>query len=752
MAKSKTGALARPPEGKIRRSQVITTYGPGALVDLVDDAVVVWGLDSWRFDKRLEPIEEQRLRERIAPRLKHYGITLAQQAYFRAPPEGDEQQPKWFRGIKATPFPQWVVCQNPKCRRLLRCDQLDRKRDRYVHDCTKKPSICVPVRFVAACRSGHLDEFPWLWFVHNGQHDKKKCPAPALKLLEGRTGDFAGIQVTCSCGSRRRLVESKHQPKLNPRCSGRRPWLGRMGKEPGCKHHLELLVRTASNGYFSVTESALSIPEEGSRLRDAVMDHWQVLQAANTTTLPAFRAIPVVAQAIADWSDAEVLEVVKQIKAGQKPPREEIRKAEYKRFTGADVLKPGDLPAPAAVDFFARRLAASDLLAPLPLGVKGVTLAYKLREVRAQLGFTRFAPVPRNLKGEAHPADDVELAMLGLATDWLPAVEILGEGVFIELDEEAVRAWEQRPAVQEWEQELLAGFDSWLKGRGASGAVFPGIRFYMLHSLAHLLITQLSLECGYAASAIRERVYCDSTRTGQPMAGILLSTGTPGTEGTLGGLVDQGRRIGHHLRRAAGLGALCSNDPVCAQHSPKGDLSERYLDGAACYACLFIAESSCEWFNHYLDRSVVIPAVGQSPDRAFFGYTSFSAVRTATGQTGSGGGGPSAADGEVREPRQPVGPPVAEDLWSEVLADCMLPNAARLVDALREADMPLPQVGEEFGDGFVVELAWPSAKVAVLDEAITGSEPAPSLIGEGWHAFGRDVDPSDLIAVLRKRA
>lgn len=154
---------------------------------------------------------------------------------------------------------------------------------------------------------------------------------------------------------------------------------------------------------------------------------------------------------------------------------------------------------------------------------------------------------------------------------------------------------------------------------GDGVATFPGVRFYLLHSLSHLLITAISLECGYAASAIRERIYCASHGDPRaPMAAILLSTGTPGTEGTLGGLVDQGRFLRAHLRQAYDLGVLCSNDPVCAGHNPAQDPAERHLEGAACHGCLFIAECSCERFNNFLDRSLVVPTLGHDRALAFF--------------------------------------------------------------------------------------------------------------------------------------
>ena len=64
------------------------------------------------------------------------------------------------------------------------------------------------------------------------------------------------------------------------------------------------------------------------------------------------------------------------------------------------------------------------------------------------------------------------------------------------------------------------------------------------------------------------------------------------------------------MQRAWDLGRLCSSDPVCASHSPEAHLAERYLEGAACHGCLFIAECSCERFNRHLDRTLVVPTVG----------------------------------------------------------------------------------------------------------------------------------------------
>ena len=233
------------------------------------------------------------------------------------------------------------------------------------------------------------------------------------------------------------------------------------------------------------------------------------------------------------------------------------------------------------------------------------------------MGFNRLEPVAPDLEGEYDLG--VQSQRLSLSADWLPACEIRGEGLLVELDAAAVAAWEQRPEVIARDRELQAGFKAWAASLGPGASpIYPGIRFYLLHSLSHLLITAISLHCGYPSASLRERIYCASAESDLPMAGILLSTGTAGTEGTLGGLVEEGRRFPHHLRRALEIGALCSNDPVCGAHSPQGDFSERFLEGAACHGCLFLAEPSCERFNQFLDRALVVPTLGQDEGLAFF--------------------------------------------------------------------------------------------------------------------------------------
>ena len=184
---------------------------------------------------------------------------------------------------------------------------------------------------------------------------------------------------------------------------------------------------------------------------------------------------------------------------------------------------------------------------------------------------------------------------------------------FDQLRAARVMSWLSRPAVKERLDALASGHQQWMKDR-KSQRLFPGGPYVLLHTLSHLLIQSLAMRCGYPASSIRERIYADVLAQ---RFGILLYTGSPDAEGTLGGLVQQARHFEDHLVQALRMSALCSNDPVCAQHVPGKSLENRWLHGAACHGCALVAETSCEMRNDYLDRALVVPVLGV-PDAAFF--------------------------------------------------------------------------------------------------------------------------------------
>jgi hypothetical protein len=249
---------------------------------------------------------------------------------------------------------------------------------------------------------------------------------------------------------------------------------------------------------------------------------------------------------------------------------------------------------PAAFDAFLDRLV----------------IVRRLREVRALDAFTRIDAPPDILLEDDEAMQHVRRQIVGREDiQWRPAVELRGEGVFVALREDAVLAWEARTDVRERRRALEAAYRRWRAARDLPEAVFPGSRFVLLHSLAHLLITALALDCGYSSTSIRERVY-SSSDPDRPMAGILLYTATPDSDGSLGGLADQGRtdKFEHLLRLGLRRASYCSSDPLCG-HAGPGEMG--HTNGAACHACLLVSETSCERSNHFLDRAHVVSTVMQ---------------------------------------------------------------------------------------------------------------------------------------------
>jgi Domain of unknown function (DUF1998) len=614
----------RPPDGQVRQSQILSTFGSGSMVDLPEHSVLISGLSHWRGDKRL--IVEERLESRVAEILQVKKITLY------APPV-DEQDPKATRtGISAFMFPTWFLAQveetwtNEKTKKNYRTRPLlpwgSLVGGKYLNSDKKKIPV-VPVRFVQACVKGHISDIDWYTFVH--QDIQNKCRGQ-LWLDEGGSGnDFAEIYVRCeACFARRPLADATvPNAKVLGQCQGHRPWIGSFAKELTCirektgkPEYNRLLVRSASNAYFSQLLNVISLPDADAALRDAVSlvyeDFLQYVEDANDVRKE--RKKQKVASAIEGFSDEIVWQEIQRRQSGQVNQHKSIKQVEIETLLSSPNEVGEDVPEG---DFYARARDLSNLKPNFQERIERIVLVHRLREVIAQVGFTRFEAEMPDIDGELDIS--VRRAALDIETKWVPAVENRGEGVFIAFRKEAIEKWLQREAVKKRGRELSRGFDIWCARKGIDQEVdkvkSPGLPYIMLHSLSHLLITAVSLECGYAASSIRERIYA-----GEAGYGILLYTGSAGSEGTLGGLVEVGKRIEYHLESAIEQGKLCSNDPVCAQHKADNEEEERFLHGSACHGCLLIAETSCERRNEFLDRALVVSTV-ESLGAEFFPET-----------------------------------------------------------------------------------------------------------------------------------
>lgn len=587
---------AKRPHGQVRASQVVTTFGPGAMIDLPNHSVLVGGLDNWTEAGR-EEIHEPRLVEKLKRLLDLPNLKLC------CPPPDSEDATGPRTGITAWQFPEWFVTQDlegrggfVRSRRLI--PRIALSRGKYIDEEQKRRPV-VPVRFVRACKRGHIGDIDWYSFTHR---TRTTCRRPLYIDERGTTGDLSEVWVRCDCGAERKMGDAAIRAStVLGKCDGARPWLGQASRE-SCEEQNRLLIRSASNSYFPQIMSVISLPDRAESLERGVTQVWEhhLQYVESVEDLPRERARkPPVKAALEGFSDEEVFQEIQYRKTGFGQSAKSVKQAEFevlstsKEEIGSDTLDG---------NFHAQCLPSSVWAQPWMNAVERVVLVHRLREVTAQAGFTRFEPISPDSEGELEMG--VQAATLAREISWLPAVENKGEGVFMAFRKDSIGAWLQRSEVIARGRQLEAGFRQWQEEHPNSRAKFLGLPYVLLHSLSHLLITAISLECGYPASAIRERVY--ALEAGY---GILLYTGSCDAEGTLGGLVEAGRAIAQHLKSALEMAGLCSNDPVCAQHDMASTHEGRALHGAACHGCLLIAEPSCEHHNDFLDRALVIPTV-----------------------------------------------------------------------------------------------------------------------------------------------
>jgi len=597
--------MSRKAQGQIRQGQVITTYGPGALIDLPRHSAIVGGLDTWPKTSDLEEIIEPRLTHKLQILMGAMTPRL-----FAPPPDSsDPREPA--KGIGAWRFPEWFVVQEAssseareRSRRLVHRKALDDK-GRF------EGRQVVATRFVRACPKGHVDDLDWRIYVH-GTEDN--CRRQLWLDERGTSGDLADLVVRCECGKSRSLYEAT-QLDMNPlrTCRGARPWLGKNSNED-CNLPSRLLIRTASNAYFPQVVSVLSLPDRGSAVEAAIKKLWDDLQIVEDAKDLAFlKKKPKILEGLGTFSDDEVLAAVRQAKNGMAEEKS-VKQVELEALLAAPEGFCDDVPTDP--NFHARRLPDRAWRHSRRCdGIEAVIQLHRVREVLALVGFTRFEAVTPDINGEYET--DVERAQIAIEPTWLPAVENRGEGLFVQLNGKAVMSWLGRHTVKQRLDALARGHAHWAKDR-KSQRLFPGGPYVLMHTLSHLLMQSLAMRCGYPSSSIRERIY---TATDAQRFGILLYTGSPDAEGTLGGLVQQARHMEDHLAQALRMSGLCSNDPVCAQHVPGESLESRWLHGAACHGCALVAETSCEMRNDYLDRALVVPVLG-FPGAAFFGTIS----------------------------------------------------------------------------------------------------------------------------------
>lgn len=585
--------------GKLRKTQLITTFGPGAIAEMPEYTVIMGATDYWSGGRELYEPNLSRL----------LGIK-----YFKEPRATESSNPKGNPDIPAFRFPRMHFC--PECGIL---DDYGSFGDPKKKQCMSCKRELVPSRFVAACANGHLEDFPFDWWVHYGNPQTCSNSYNHGKLrieFKNTTGGLASIVIKCTqCGKERSMEGCMNPNALNGhRCRGRRPWIGFKTEtndpEP-CEASLRVFQRGASNVYFSITQSALTIPPWSKKIQEIIADKWKDIQTAieqgmDENFLLAFIGISF--RDIIQEGKITAEDILREVNQRRKVETEDnssysehdMYEDEYNALC-AGYECDEDEPEQFQAEITEIPETFQDYL-------DEVVLVKRLREVLALRGFRRVTPTRQDEDSTACYNEFTPVWRKNQS--WLPAIEMRGEGIFVVLNKERLTEWENKNENRY--NEMANNLGNLDIGKGMFSP-----RYVLLHTLAHLLIRQLTVECGYQEAALKERIYSTYPGSSKDMSGILIYTSASDSDGSLGGLVRQGEPdlLENVMRDLLQEATWCSSDPLCIESKSQGFNSLNY---AACHACTLLPETSCEARNCLLDRASV---VGKPDDRSigFFG-------------------------------------------------------------------------------------------------------------------------------------
>ena len=610
----------------VRASQAVLQYGVGAMVDFPDQTLMTAAPEIW--EKNVKQIHDERLEKAL--HVDYLGMP------------GGRDEKAYKEGISYTRFPEWYFC--PKCRKFQPIDMWveDYKRnasaktieyDPYMTKKLRCPTCkqgLVVARIVTVCEHGHIDDFPWVKWVHCKNiygGPKEICSNPKLTFKTGAsaTEGLEGLVIECeNCRVKTTLkgafdpdifkvLDGKYPNKYNFSCTGRHPW---KNSREECPEYPKVLQRGSSSVYFPITASSLVIPPYSSMLTSKIEESKAYKEQRDA--LQAILKNDILPQDLKDLSLNSIIQKATELislEIGAKNDEVEPILERKWRYSSEEAYTTSSVKYRAeefdalsgcvtfdsenGSDFQRESMNVENYHLPY---IRKIALIHKIREVQALTGFSRINPAD---KSEPIDKQGHVVSVKDYKTNWYPAYEVKGEGIFIEFDSDAINCWRTQNAELNRRVEILnKNYRESYIGSHNPRAPISG-KFLLLHTISHLLIKQLSFECGYSIASLKERIYCAEESEGKDMSGIFIYTASGDSEGTLGGLVRQGRSdtFPTIFKKAIESGMVCSNDPVCSLSSGQGRDS---LNLAACYSCGLLPETSCEEFNVFLDRGTVV--------------------------------------------------------------------------------------------------------------------------------------------------
>jgi hypothetical protein len=603
----------------MRRSQLLGPWGVGAIVPFPEDeSLMIAGLDMWRYHQPdVFLVKDERLEKRVGVKELRWPPDFRE---YSADPENANLK------IPAVRFPTWHYC--PFCGTMQKpglfsvhpyCDAYQWGRGRKCTPGRKRRRKLVPERFVVICPIGHIDDFPiadWIHAEHDSPYNPDSCRI--RRSTGGTSASLTGVRYECSCKAGKSIAPALRPgalARIGYKCRGASPWLGITPEDDiscDCNpDEVRVVQRGASNVWFADTRSSIYIPTDADdtsrRILGVLNEFFNVINSSRVNGEINRDFVDMLAKG----KNVDSLElynaVLRRIEGTESlpeitedTPEDEYRLAEYKmlsKTSGGETL-----------GFYCKNSDIINYAPEIRRYFKSISLVPKLRESRAFVGFSRLEP-----NYLLSMSDKKKMLRLG-AGNWLPAIEVFGEGIFFEFDDSVLSKWGKEQGIITRSRKLDATYQESFLAKAMPGHLRPA--YVMIHTFAHLLINQLSYECGYGSSSIRERLYCERCGDTSSMRGVLIYTASGDSEGSLGGLVRQAEpgRLENTIISAIENAKWCSADPICIQSQGQGPDS---CNLAACHNCALLPETSCEVGNRLLDRGLVVGTI-DFPEIGFF--------------------------------------------------------------------------------------------------------------------------------------
>lgn len=550
--------------GSLRPSQLLYHYGPGSIVDMMDQSVMVMAADLW--DTRYTPQEKD---ERITRVLKIDHIKLL------------NERPKSVK-VRAREFPKWKICPQ--------CNMMTDYKNKYCHFCKQKGDEIelYPSRFIVACKEGHIQDFPYREWVHKD----KACTSdkPVLKFIRhGNSGSLSDLSVQCvKCKEKQSLGTIMQKGSLQTiikTCSGDRPWIG---DTESCSETMETYLRGASNIYSPAVTSFLQIPlteQQSDPLFETVNENKTALKKAREISNEMF-SMQLMILGLNELDKEKIIKILDG-EFDEEITYESIRKQEW------NTLIQGKIDDSHNTGYKSDVIDIHDEMKPYFSSIHRIE---SLPEIQVLQGFTRIEYLDRF---EMSEQKDLIPIMKNKNTNWLPGIRNNGEGIFFQFDKNTLKDWERNSNITSITQNTITRYNRQRDQLGYAALPIKS-RHLLLHTFSHALIKELAAHSGYSTTALKERIYCSDV-----MQGVLIYTASGDSEGSLGGLIEQAHpdKLYPIFIRALERMMYCSSDPNCSEGEFKYNSS---ANGAACHSCSYVSETSCEWGNQLLDRRLLI--------------------------------------------------------------------------------------------------------------------------------------------------